>query len=373
MLDGKDYYSALAPYLLSFSYTDNSDGKKADDLSFDLADRDKKFISTWMPKKGASLEARIIAERWFAPYTGSLSLDCGKFWIDSIEFSLPDHTVSVKATSIPTDARIKASDETRGWENTTLQDIANQIAGENQMSVDWQADQNPRYKRTEQHGESSLAFLMKRAKDAKLAIKVHKGKIVIFDEQKLEEAAPAFTLLYGDTGMTTSMGACYRMTGGHFVTKITDTTKKAKVSHTNPETGDTGSGEWTDPDGDLIEEHDDKINDDPDTDSDSGDGDGDGIGDPSLRAGEEGAVSDWNAEDSGAALKAKSHVRDKNKEKETADIEMSIGNPLIASGQTFTLQGVGQYDGKWFAVSVHHTVGPQYKTQVTARRCLTGY
>jgi len=32
MMDGKDWYGELAPYLVSMTYEDNCDGKKADDL-----------------------------------------------------------------------------------------------------------------------------------------------------------------------------------------------------------------------------------------------------------------------------------------------------------------------------------------------------
>ena len=283
ILDGKDYYSSLAPYLVSFAYEDNSDGKKADDLSFELADRDGKFIGSWMPEKGAFLDAQIICENWFAPGFGGLSLDCGRFWIDSIDFELPDHKVSVKATSLPTNVRLKGSKETRGWEKTSLQDIANQIAGENDMTVDWQADTNPRYKRTEMHDESSLAFLMQRARDAKLAIKIHRNKIVIFSEQKLEEAEPAFTLLYGNTAPGAG-GQTYRMSAGHFSSKITDTTKKAKVSATDPESGDVKSGEHEADDEELEDESDDKVNADTDADDEEASTTAEGREDPGGRS-----------------------------------------------------------------------------------------
>ena len=399
ILDGTDYYSRLAPYLMSLSYTDNSDGKKADDLNFELADRDGKFISSWMPKKGAFLDVSIIASRWFMPYGADISLDCGRFWIDSIDFTLPAHNVSVKATSIPTGVRIKAGTETRGWEKTSLKDIATQIAGESNMSVDWQADVNPRYGRTEQHGESPLAFLMKRCNDAKLAIKVHRNKLVVFDEQKLEEAEAKFSLLYGNNllgglgagGLLGGLsgggaGTSYRMASGHFSTKITDTTKKAKVKHIDPETGEVKSGEHTAPEdedgggdegggeggtaGSSIEpdEIDQNVNE--DTDSEETDG---GV-EVHPRA-DPGQITDYNSESAstGSTLKAKSIVRDKNKDKLTASVELSIGNPLVAAGQTFNLVGVGQFDGKWFIESVHHTVGPEYKTSLSIRRCLKGY
>lgn len=375
ILDGTDYYSSLAPYLVSFAYEDNSDGKKADDLHFELADRDGKFISSWMPDKGAFLDAQIITENWFAPGLGGLSLDCGRFWIDSIDFELPDHKVSVKATSIPTNTRIKGNKETRGWDKTSLQDIAQQIAGENDMELDWQAETNPRYKRTEMHDESSLGFLMKRANDAKLAIKVHRNKIVVFDEQKLEEAAPAFTLLYGNMGITGIAvgGQSYRMTGGHFSTKVTDTTKKAKVSHTDPETGEVVSGEHSASEEDIEDKTDEKVNE--DTDNDEGDSGGEGDGGGGERSTRELAPTDFGSAkgSEGSTLKAKSICRDKNKKKDQAKVELSIGNPLIAAGQTFMLVGCGQFDAKWFIESAHHSVGPEYKTELSIRKCLTGY
>ena len=365
ILNGTDYYSSLAPYLISFDYTDSCDGKKADDLGFELADRDGKFISTWMPEKGAFLDASIIATNWFMPYAGGLSLDCGRFWIDSIAFSLPAHTVSVKANSIPTDCKIKGSKAHRGWEKTTLKDIATQIAGENKMSVDWQADVNPRYNRTEQHDESPLSFLRQRALDAKLAIKIHRSKIVIFDEEKLEQAEPAFSLLYGNTAIAVG-GASYRMAGGSFSTKVTDTAKKAKVSATDPETGEVKTGEADAVEHDLEEETGDKVNADTDTDD----------GEASTEAeGRELEGTDFGAGNasSGASLKAKSHLREKNKEKDKATVELSLGNPLVAAGQTFNLVGCGQFDGKWFVESAHHTVGPEYKTSLSIRKCLQGY
>src|SRR5262245_61616489 len=154
ILNGEDYYSSLAPYFLNMTYTDNCDGEKADDLQLQLADRDRRFINDWMPDPGVFMDVSILCERWFAPNAATLKMDCGRFWIDTVDFELPQHTVSIKASSIPTDQRIKGGNETRGWEDTSLEDITNQIASENGMLVDWQANYNPKYKRTEQTEES---------------------------------------------------------------------------------------------------------------------------------------------------------------------------------------------------------------------------
>lgn len=394
-MGGKDYYQQLAPYLISISFEDNCDAKKADDLEIKLADRDKRFISDWMPKKGAYLDVSIIAERWFSPIGGTIKLDCGRFWIDSVEFSLPDHSVSIKGTSIPTGIRLKASVENRGWEGATLKDIATQIAGENQMTLEYNADVNPKYTRTEQHDQSALGFLMKRANNAKLAVKVHKNKIIIYDEQKMEQEEPKIAILYGNVSAQGGMAA-YRMESGTFTTTVVDKTKKAKVKRVDTESGETQEGE--------AEEEDEE--DDASTEASGGDNGEGGSGDteeedtgsirdpddvvppiidqnisedtdeepgkeklPEAREAEEGSDANYNASES---RKAGSVVRDKNKHKDVGKITLSIGNPLIAAGMTMTLKGVGQYDGKWFIESAHHEVGPQYNTELSIRRCLKG-
>ena len=411
MLGGVDFYNQLAPYLVTFKYEDNCDGEKADDLSFELADRDGKFISTWMPQKGATLEASIIASRWFSPVGTDITLDCGKFWIDTVEFKLPERTVTIKANSIPTDVRLKAGKETRGWEKTTLQDIAQQVAGENKMTLDWQAQTNPKYGRTEMHEESSLGFLKKRCADAKLAIKIKSAKIIVFDEQQLEEAGAAFSVVYGDEPVM-SAGATYRLAGAHFVTKLVDTVKKTKVLHADPQSSEVQSGQYTatdqagagssspgrgallsgggggttgggapstsasggDSGGGEASEADETTNEDVDSDTEDGGGNGSGGGNGARADGGGGAdlaPTDWS--DEGANMKAKANARAKNKKKDQCRLELGIGNPLIASGQTCNVVGCGQFDGLWFVESAQHTVGPAYKTELIIRRCLTGY
>jgi phage protein D len=372
VVNGKDFYTALAPYFLSMSYTDNCDGQKADDLEIKLADRDQRFISDWMPDKGTFIDAAIIAERWFSPNAAGVKLDCGRFWIDSVEYTLPDHTVTIKGTSIPTDAHIKASDETRGWDETSLRDIAQQIAGESNMQVDWQAKNNPRYTRVEQVEESGLAFLKNKAADAKIAIKVARGKIIFFEEQDYESRPAKITIVYGNVAGGGGLSV-YRMSGGHFITQLTDTTKKAQVAHTSLATGQMSKGFAESSDADLTGTWMQNVSEGTDSaDEDNEEGDEDGIGDPSLRVeGDPNLTGTWQ-KTTGDDLKAQAVVRDKNKDKENAKINLSIGNPLIAAGTTLVLKGVGQYDGNYFIVAAHHTCAPEYNTELEVRRCLKG-
>jgi len=366
IMNGSDWFNELAPYFLNCIYVDNCDGDHADDFQLQLADRDKRFISDWMPDVGTYFDAEIICERWFAPNAAALSLECGRFWIDSVDFQLPQSTVSIKASSIPTDQKLKGADETRGWENSSLEDVAIQIAGENMMVLDWQALTNPKYKRLEQTEESGLSLLKKHANAHKLSLKVHKNNIVIFNEQELEGAASAFTLLYGDATAAAS-GATYRMSAGDFQIMINDTVQSTRNSFSVMETGMTGQSNFNTEDQDISEYGTDS-NEDP---GEDGEGGGDGGNGGGLRKPRAGLEGDWTTDTDSTFAEAM--ARDKNKHKVRATIEMSIGNPLVAAGQTFDLKGVGQFDGKWFAETVEHQLGPQYDTKIIAHKCLEGY
>jgi len=378
ILNGEDFYSQLAPYLLHFEYTDSCDGQHADDCQFSLADRDRKFINEWMPAPGATLGAKIQAERWFGPNAATLALDCGTFYIDSIEFDLPQHTVHVKANSIPNDAHGKVSNETRGFENKSLQEIVSQIAGENHLEPKFLAQKNPMYDRVEQVQQSAFQFLRRLAEDAKLEIKIARGQLWLYDPLTLDQQPSSFTLVYGD-GAAGADTQTYRMSSGRFRLQVTDLTASTVVSNTDIETGDTsqrqfdsnsllqgtgvGAGES------LMNPSTWKDNLNWNSDVKSSDS---GSGSPQLFDGTGGLqyFSSDSAEADAVLTKAQAKTRDKNKRRYESDIELSIGNPLIASGQTFTLSGCGQFDGMWFIEQAHHVLCPMYDTRIHVRRTL---
>jgi phage protein D len=232
------------------------------------------------------------------------------------------------------------------------------------MVLDWQALTNPKYKRVEQTEESGLGFLKKRANAHKLSIKVHKQQIVVFNEQEMEAAGPAFTLLYGNAQGSGS--AVYRMSEGDFQLMINDTVQSTRNSFSNVETGMTSQSQFSAGDDDISEYGTDS-NEDPGEDGEGGGEDGGGQRSPR----EGGLSSEWTSE--ADSTFAEAMARDKNKHKVRATIGMSIGNPLVAAGQTFQLVGVGQFDGKWFIETAEHILGPQYDTRLVAHKCLEGY
>ena len=65
-IGGHDATDALAPSLLSATYTDNAAGK-ADEVRLNLHDRDGKWLGEWAPKKGTEVSMRILCTDWFGP------------------------------------------------------------------------------------------------------------------------------------------------------------------------------------------------------------------------------------------------------------------------------------------------------------------
>lgn len=411
IMQGQDFYSALAPYLISIEYTDNCDGERADDLTIELADRDKRFISDWAPVKGAFFDVSIKTERWFSPISPTLVLDCGRFWIDTIEFHMPDNTVVVKACSLPSTAHLKATDESKPWTGHTLSEIAQEISDDNKMGkVVWEASIDPEIEQVEQDDENALQFLQKQIKKAKLSLKIHRNKIVVFDEEAYEAKPAAFTILYGN-GPTQAGVPVYYMAGGNLQTRLIDTAAKARLVVTDPETGEATNVEVGEGEAGAAES--------PSSPSEGSGGLSvmglaltppsetvdpgvtnqlittplDSLDVPMLNLNAqldfEAAAPDtfgqpqpppvpiktWAKEagDWEGELLAKAALRERNKRRFTGEIDLAMGNPIIAAGMTCNLVGLGQYDGKWFVVSAAHRVGPTFTTSLIIRRCLTGY
>lgn len=137
-IGGHDATSVLAPYLLDFSYTDHVDGK-ADDVQLKLHDREGKWQGDWLPEKGMEVVASIVTENWFAEGQ-SLSLPCGTFKIDEVEFAGPPDTVTIKAVSASLSGGMRDSTKTRAFENSSLRLVAKQIAEENDLMLFYGGD-----------------------------------------------------------------------------------------------------------------------------------------------------------------------------------------------------------------------------------------
>ncbi len=275
-INGQEVASYLAPYLLDFSYTDNSHGK-ADEIQLSLHNRGGKFSGLGLPQKGMPISASIICHDW-EDQGQRLKLACGTFRIDEVEISGPPDKIQIKAVSSELTGPLRDTAKTRAWENVSLSQIASQIASENGLELmylpgednaqgsvaEWyQRNSGPQgsgpaaqaeqagnrvsgavttsaaqgsaaewYQRKDQRNESDLSFLNRLANENGLNLKAHDGKLILFAQELAENASPGITI--------PKMGSMYSQKSYSFKVSSSNTSySKAYAAYTDPKTGTT--------------------------------------------------------------------------------------------------------------------------------------
>ncbi len=330
--EGVDISKDLETYLISLSYTDNEEDQ-ADDLQLALEDREGNWARDWLEQtggKGAEIQASIIQ---VDKHGKEKELECGKFKSDTVNESGPPTKVTIKATSIPTDAAITAEEKTKAWEKIKLSAIVAEIAGKNKLESQFESEDDPYYDRREQTKKSDLVFLKELCKDAGQSLKVTDKKIVIFDAEKFEKEPPIDTLERGEADIL-------RWTFG---TNFQDAGYTAcEVTYNDPKTKKTIKGEFKNPKADKATGRVLKIN--------------------------------TKVKDKAEADKlAKKKLREKNKSETQASLEV-VGNINYVAGVNIKIKGWGLYDGKYMIKSASHSIGKSgYTTSLSLRKVLEGY
>lgn len=312
---GHDVADAVAPYLLDFTFTDNTHGK-ADEVRLTLHNRDGRWSGAWKPRKGMPVQATLICSDWEA-FGQTLSLPCGRFTIDEIEFSGPPDKVSIKAVSSALTSQLRDTEKTRAWENTSLQAVAAQIATENGLSLLYTGDAH-RFQRIDQRRESDLGFISRLAGERAMNCKVHDGKLVLFDAETAESQRASMTL--------PKQGGMYSPTSYSFTDASSGTGfTSAEVAYTNPATGTTHVA-------------------------------------TARAADQSGADSktlmlDQRVESAGEAMRlSRAQLHNANAQSMTARVEC-LGCPRLVAGRTVSLEGFGDFSGLYFISSATHRTG----------------
>ena len=228
---GTDVTTHLAPDLISFEHSDDVE-RNADTITIKLSDSQHKYLREWTIDKGTEIIAKIQSHNWAKPGE-SLQVECGSFYVSRIDYSSSPSVVEIKATSIPVSSTLKGIVKSNGWENQTLKQIAEFIAKEAGMKLDYRAKENPQMARCDQDYESDGRLLLRLTTDAGLCLKVQKQTIIIFDEAELDAQEPWTTITCDVTPITS-----WRLR-----TSSNRTVKGVKTSYMNPDTGKvTGGG-----------------------------------------------------------------------------------------------------------------------------------
>lgn len=372
MLGGIDILAGIATMpgqgstqnVLSFSYADNT-SDMADDLTVEVADPERTWMQSYVPKKGVECNAIVKVFNWSAP-GDNREFDCGVMWVDEINLAGPPNMVCIKATSIPVNTGLKTEKQYKFWEDQPLQAIAGEIAGMYGLTLVWDTSNNPKLKRTDVIEQAFLEYLRDRAKDEGLSIKVFNRQLIIYSEEEYEARGAVYTLTYGKSQILSYA----------FVSRLNDTFAKATNAYVSPETGDLIEGTYEPEEPPEGTEAEINMNERVDPEEEGG-GDGEMLRRARPR---EGLIDqiDYSNENAAAAeaatRKAKHRLRDKNKREKEAIISL-FGNPGYISGLNMELVGFGgTFDGKWFIGSSIHTISEDgYVTELRLRHTLKGY
>lgn len=319
--------SQISPFVTGWTYTDNLSGE-VDDISIELSDKEKRWMNSWMPRKGATLKASALISNWNNSSTVRRYL--GIFEIDEIEISGPPSIVIVRALSVPESSPLRLEKRNRSWEKTTLKKVASDIAKRNKLKLYFDSDENPDYDRVEQAGESDVRFLSRLCNDAGLALKISNKSIVIIDEAKYEQKSPTGIIDIKD-GTLKEYKAW---------TSLFGTYRNAQVSYTPPKKKKPVKVTFTPP--------------------------------TAPKTGRTLIINEQAKTYSEAMRLAKKRLREENKD-ENKFYALFAGIKNYYAGQTVSVKGFGKFDGKYIVTKVTLTFGPMSKTEVDLRKCLEGY
>lgn len=186
--EGHDISQDIAPGLLSFSFTEKADGE-SDDVQIEISDRDRKWQETWIPQRGHTMRPSIVCRNWFED-GDMLTLDCGLFQVDEVEFSFDEiDKVTIKGIPGAVKPSIVGQKKTTGWQDRTLEQIAGDIAARGGLSLVYKGSTVP-FSRIEQRQEPDLAFLSRLGTENGFRVKAADGKLIVIEGKLADAMSP---------------------------------------------------------------------------------------------------------------------------------------------------------------------------------------
>ncbi|RAW90957.1 phage late control D family protein [Photorhabdus laumondii] len=310
----KDITNDITPYVTRVSYTDNIKSE-SDEIEVELDDTDGRWLDKWYPGKGDTLTLKL-------GYFGERLLNCGSFYIDEIEVSIPPSIVFVRgvATSINTALRTKSN---RGFENTTLAAIASRIAKKHRLKLIGSIE-IIKIDRVTQYSETDVAFLKRLASEYGYAVKVVSEQLIFSHLATLRSQKPIKKLYPRDVAQFSLRDT------------INKVYKKAKVKH---QKADDKKLIVYEADGPTSVSH---------QSNSKGKSSGKETSADTLKVNSRAANKD------SAEIKATSALDSHNEYQQNGSLSL-MGAPQLTAGNKIELVEFGKLSGQWLITSAHHS------------------
>ncbi|MCX7206549.1 MAG: contractile injection system protein, VgrG/Pvc8 family [Proteobacteria bacterium] len=214
--NGRAISQDITPYVRSVTYTDHLSGE-SDSLDIELEDSDGRWLGAWYPEKGAALAFKF-------GYQHQPLASAGQFDIDELELSGPPSVVLIRALAAGVQKAVRTR-KGKGYEDTTLADIAQRIAKLHKMTLVGKIDAIP-IDHVSQYHESDLAFLHRLAGRYGYTFKVTENntRLVFWKTSALHSQASIRSYTPND------------LAGWQFRDKVTDVPARVEVKHHNTKT-----------------------------------------------------------------------------------------------------------------------------------------
>jgi len=213
-----------------FTYTDPASGE-ADSVDIALNDRDRQWITAWLPTAGDTITAAIHAYNWDKEGDHK-SLPCGFFILDDFNFTGWPVTGTLSGVSVPADSSFRETERTKNWENVTIPEIGKEIAKRAGITLVWDVAGEPfTIKNVEQSQQTDCEFFTSLCETYGLATKVYARKIVVYDREAYKAKPPAAKINEQEISTwswSKSMAGTY--TGGEYTYTDPSTEEEIKVS-----------------------------------------------------------------------------------------------------------------------------------------------
>lgn len=198
--DGSDVTAAIADRFLGMTLTDEA-GQTADTAEIEIDDRDYRVA---LPEVGAKLTISV-------GFKGAL-VEIGDYVVDDISGQVGPDTMTIAAKSADMRAAIK-SPRTRDWQNVTVGDLVEKIAGEHGLRPQISDSlKSVKLDYLAQTTESDLNLLTRVAKDLGATVKPAGGAIV-FIKTGEGKAADGTELPVFTVHRTQMSSASWQLTG----------------------------------------------------------------------------------------------------------------------------------------------------------------